>query len=330
MGGILDALRGGGNDAIRQSTSLTTAYLLEQNRKFEAYMREKVAALEGRVAGQQARLTSHEMEDFDDGSTEHHPEWDEGLAEVLEWPGPEDASSATYGEMSASGDAAPVPKVSTEPEVTGFDGWGEPDDEDEAPPVSEGPPDWMAAYGVADDPETGDEEAEPAVEIVQGDADLEAEDASSQPDDDLETGDEQAEPVAEIVQGDADLEIEDEEGDEPGLFDAPHWQAGEEGDPTVPVTGGVLGLTAIQDRPPEEEYLPAGPTTNGGALPTATAGMDLRGAGQSPAPATGHQVVTVPSSPPQGVSVTIHGVEDLDEEGSWDTSLPEGPSGDYA
>jgi hypothetical protein len=58
--------------------------------------------------------------------------------------------------------------------------------------------------------------------------------------------------------------------------------------------------------------------------------MDLRGAGQSPAPAAGHQVVTVPSSPPQGASVTIHGVEDLDEEGGWDTSLPEGPSGDYA
>ena len=53
---FLDALRGSGDDAIRQSTSLTMAYLLEQNRKFEAYMRQKVVELEARVAGQQARL----------------------------------------------------------------------------------------------------------------------------------------------------------------------------------------------------------------------------------------------------------------------------------
>ena len=59
---FLDALKGGGGDAIRQSTSLTMAYLLEQNRKFEAYMRGKVEELEARVAAQQARLAAAETE----------------------------------------------------------------------------------------------------------------------------------------------------------------------------------------------------------------------------------------------------------------------------
>ncbi|GIK38038.1 MAG: hypothetical protein BroJett011_18710 [Chloroflexota bacterium] len=40
-------------DAIRQSTSMTMAYLLEQNRKFEFFMRQKVEELEGRVSAQQ-------------------------------------------------------------------------------------------------------------------------------------------------------------------------------------------------------------------------------------------------------------------------------------
>lgn len=58
--GILDALRrtnAGSTDAMRQTTTLTMAYLLEQNRQFEAYMREKVEELEARVAAQQARAS---------------------------------------------------------------------------------------------------------------------------------------------------------------------------------------------------------------------------------------------------------------------------------
>lgn len=58
--GILDALRRpntGSTDAMRQTTTLTMAYLLEQNRQFEAYMREKVEELEARVAAQQARAS---------------------------------------------------------------------------------------------------------------------------------------------------------------------------------------------------------------------------------------------------------------------------------
>lgn len=52
-----------GTDAIRQSTSMTMAYLLEQNRKFESFMRQKVEALEGRVSAQQQTRQDLEYED---------------------------------------------------------------------------------------------------------------------------------------------------------------------------------------------------------------------------------------------------------------------------
>jgi hypothetical protein len=53
---LFDALRGGGHkDAMRQTTSLTMAYLLEQNARFETFMRRKVDELEAIVAQQQAR-----------------------------------------------------------------------------------------------------------------------------------------------------------------------------------------------------------------------------------------------------------------------------------
>jgi hypothetical protein len=43
---------------MQESAALTTVYLLEQNQKFEQYMRQKVDELESRVAAQQARLSS--------------------------------------------------------------------------------------------------------------------------------------------------------------------------------------------------------------------------------------------------------------------------------
>lgn len=60
MAGILSAL-GRGNqkkDPMRESAALTTVYLLEQNQKFEQFMRQKVDELESRVAAQQARLST--------------------------------------------------------------------------------------------------------------------------------------------------------------------------------------------------------------------------------------------------------------------------------
>ena len=47
-----------GSQAMRQSAALTTVYLLELNRKFEAFMREQVDRLESRVSAQQARLSA--------------------------------------------------------------------------------------------------------------------------------------------------------------------------------------------------------------------------------------------------------------------------------
>ena len=53
MSSILARLRNGdSSQGIRQSTALTTVYLLEMNRKFESFMRDKVEELEGRVAAQ--------------------------------------------------------------------------------------------------------------------------------------------------------------------------------------------------------------------------------------------------------------------------------------
>ena len=62
MAGILSAL-GRGNqkkDPMRESAALTTVYLLEQNQKFEQFMRQKVDELESRVAAQQARMSTRE------------------------------------------------------------------------------------------------------------------------------------------------------------------------------------------------------------------------------------------------------------------------------
>ena len=50
-------------DAMRESTALTTVYLLELNQKFEGYMRRKVEELEGRVAAQQARQRAVNLAD---------------------------------------------------------------------------------------------------------------------------------------------------------------------------------------------------------------------------------------------------------------------------
>jgi hypothetical protein len=45
-------------DLMRESAAMTTVYLLEWNRKFEQFLRAKVADLEARVAAQQSRLST--------------------------------------------------------------------------------------------------------------------------------------------------------------------------------------------------------------------------------------------------------------------------------
>ena len=67
MSSLFARFRNGDNSqGIRQSTALTTVYLLEMNRKFESFMRDKVEELEGRVAAQQARLSTRaDVEEID-------------------------------------------------------------------------------------------------------------------------------------------------------------------------------------------------------------------------------------------------------------------------
>lgn len=89
---LLNALRSGGNkDAMRQTTSLTMAYLLEQNARFEIFMRQKVDELEAIVAQQQAR----------------HVEVDP-TAEMMEEPWPEPDEAALALDQTATRPAKPV------------------------------------------------------------------------------------------------------------------------------------------------------------------------------------------------------------------------------
>lgn len=62
MAGILSAFGRGAQkkDPMRESAALTTVYLLEQNRKFERFMQQRIDELESRVAAQQARLSTRE------------------------------------------------------------------------------------------------------------------------------------------------------------------------------------------------------------------------------------------------------------------------------
>ncbi len=66
--GLLGSLRGKqGGDVIRQSTTTATMHLLEQNHKFEVFMREKVATLERQVAEDDGRLNRSDGGEEGDG-----------------------------------------------------------------------------------------------------------------------------------------------------------------------------------------------------------------------------------------------------------------------
>lgn len=59
-GGILSLGSKTKKDPMRQSSAMTTVFLLQQNQKFEQFMKAKVDDLETRVAAQQARLSAKE------------------------------------------------------------------------------------------------------------------------------------------------------------------------------------------------------------------------------------------------------------------------------
>jgi hypothetical protein len=123
--------------AIRESTAMTTVYLLEMNQKFEAYIRQKVEELEVRVAAQQARTSTAEVE-----------------ADEEAWLGdemPAEEASATGEQISFADFSLAEPEPEAETEVT-------------AEPLPEAVPDYMALLGgneTEDDEEAvaGDQES---------------------------------------------------------------------------------------------------------------------------------------------------------------------------
>ena len=177
--GFLDALKGGGGDAIRQSASLTMVYLLEQNRKFEAYMRGKVGELEARVAAQQARLAVVEGEAEESAAPsallvdEVSPLPPEAAA-----PGGDDLAvkeAASFGAMAVEAEESGAP-----PEPAAAPGG---DDlfaeeraalEREAEEEEAGPPSWQAML-VGMPPAADPGEAEEAAAPAEGEAALEGE-----------------------------------------------------------------------------------------------------------------------------------------------------------
>jgi hypothetical protein len=112
MSSILSRLRSEDNSqGIRQSTALTTVYLLEMNRKFESFMRGKVEELEGRVAAQQARLSTR-AEVVEEAWEDTVIEAETPPADELDWTevvpildeSPQPAPALAVTEMTASSD----------------------------------------------------------------------------------------------------------------------------------------------------------------------------------------------------------------------------------
>lgn len=178
--------RGGTNtsDVIRQSTSMTMAYLLEQNRKFEAFMRDKVAELEGRVAAQQQTRLDY----FGDDETaspevvedELHQENEQELepthpllslaADVDEPLGlsPAGFPVARFGPAGAAPVVAWEETVPVEPVAV-----AEVAQTEAAEPAQE-PPSWLVMLGVAEPEPAGKEETRTTLD--QDPAEMEPED----------------------------------------------------------------------------------------------------------------------------------------------------------
>jgi hypothetical protein len=176
--------RGQGAEAMRQSATLTTAYLLDQNRKFEAFMRARIAELEGRVAGQQARLTARTEEDIDvaEEPPAEVPAEDIPRVDVEQpvaffdqenaWDGPEEVESGAPNPHESP------PEVDAPPEIDEPPGWeaallgeaeaGEDGEEQPAGPAEDDSPD-LDADRPAGDPQAGEGKID---EVEPGDLDL--------------------------------------------------------------------------------------------------------------------------------------------------------------
>jgi hypothetical protein len=183
--GFLNALKGGGNkDAMRQTTSLTMAYLLEQNARFEAFIRQKVDELEAIVAQQQARHMEVDPASEEIPEPEPWSEPEEGeiapAAAELGQPDTRPAKSVTsYFNDFTLDDLAPIPSgvsevfvSATEPAGGGATSLGDtqPVARITPPPEPASPPDWQTL--LLSDPSPTDKPIPEEAELVEEPADI--------------------------------------------------------------------------------------------------------------------------------------------------------------
>jgi len=223
--GLLSSLRAKpGGDAIRQSTTTATMHLIEQNRRFEAFMREKVATLERQVAEDDGRLNSDKS-----GEEDSFSETDS--AGDLEADGPGEGQDIDAG-FSAEAEHEGIAIIGEEfgeleeelgpPAVTPSAHPAEPVQPPPSPKASSEPPDWRsflagASAAVSPGMPAAGEGKPPADEG--GQADAQSEDAAEE--EDLVEAEADQPPTGEIGQDDAQGEdaAEEEEGlDDGGLF----------------------------------------------------------------------------------------------------------------
>ena len=302
--GLLSSLKGKqGGDAIRQSTTTATMHLLEQNRKFEVFMREKVAVLERQVAEDDGRLNRDGGGGEDDLAGEMDPAEDLGIG------GPGE-SQDTVASSPSEGQGEVV--------VIG-EGFGDQDEELELPEVppparptvpvppspaplpkaSSAPPDWRAFLAGASTTPAPGAPAARAVEPPAGEgdqADAQGEEGAEEAPVEVEAAEP---PAGEGDQVDAQGEEaaeEEEEEDGAGLFGM-----------ALPIVS-VTSTTAERGQPPSSSA--AAPAAAAPSAPPAAAKA------RPPAPASGDATPALDAG---------------DQPGGWESGdLHEGQVGNWA
>lgn len=340
MAGLLSAFGRGKQkkDPMRESAALTTVYLLEQNQKFEQFMRQKVDELESRVAAQQARLSTRE-------EAEERELW----AAMESFEAPSDPRPA---EMTAGDDSLVEPEPVAERElfergdVGGSEETAEPGSDDE----SEEMPDYLALMsGAATEsnvPAENDLANEPLREADPVEPAVTGADEAGSNDDVLVAGSEdvlgvtnEAQPPLTSEEQDISL-VPPPESNE--LSEAEFESDARPGQPyemfqvNLPEADEADELWPELEMADEVELLGKQPTT-----------ADTDGSGgsaSSPKPPTettekGTGGATEPDEPPQNpvdgstrvttVQETKEGQPGDEADQSWDTSLSQGQKGDW-
>jgi hypothetical protein len=334
MGGILNALRRGESDAIRESTSLTTAYLLEQNRKFEAFMRDRIAELESRVTSQQARpsarTTAEESLDGDELFGDYYEDQPGDEAETgslylgnLD----EDPMMSSFMGIEAGESEDAEPDLGTRTPVSPGDAGTtntpaavEGKVEPETPPPDE-PPDWMSTLMGASQPaEDASGEAEAAGEDLDVTEDAATGEPLSAPKGetfvDEGTGapepDENLEAEEEVVLEEPLPALEEDAltSEEPGAPEPDeNLEVGEDEDAFFVPEGWV-----VMDEE-EQHSVPDGPV------------LGLEAALSAPGDEDGPTAQVRPVTPPSADETEADADDGI---GGWDESLLDGPLGDFA